>query len=424
MTVVTHPGLRVGVYAALLDETSGGVRQFVMGLADGLSKLADGGEEYLFFTRQGADDWLRPYISGPCRILAGRGAPWPSRLKRGFGLAFPTVRKAWHMLKANNPGQHIRLPRSDGTMEKAGVELIHFPTQEAFLTEVPSIYHPWDLQHLHLPQFFSPWVRRVRDFAYRTFCEQARMVSVATSWTKQDLVRHFGLPEEKIEVIPGAPLLHVYPTPTAQDLESVRTRFGLREAFAFYPAQTYPHKNHARLLEALAALRDHYGLTIPFVFSGILSEYFGQVKRHVRRLRLVDQVRFLGFVTPLELQCLYRLCRCMVFPSEFEGFAFPVTEAFLAGAPTACSTAACLPELAGDAAVLFDPEDLQQMAEAVRRVWTDDSLRRTLVERGYRNVARYSWQRTAKVFRAHYRRLAQRPLAEEDRALIGAPIPV
>lgn len=97
----------------------------------------------------------------------------------------------------------------------------------------------------------------------------------------------------------------------------------------------------------------------------------------------------------------------------------PLLEAFLAGAPAACSNVTCLPELAGDAALLFDPGSPSEIAEAIRRLWTDGVLRATLADRGRRNVSHFTWEHTARIFRAHYRRLANRQLSEQDHALLN-----
>jgi glycosyltransferase involved in cell wall biosynthesis len=232
----------------------------------------------------------------------------------------PLARDAWHRLRPFIGSRTIEVPRSDGTIEKANVDIMHFTWQGGFLTDVPSIYHPWDLQHLHLPQFFSPEEFRMREITYRAFCEQATMVVAASSWSKHDLVHHYELPEEKIRVVPAAPVLDAYAIPSGGDLERLLRKFSLPETFIFYPAQTWAHKNHIGLLEALAMLRDKRRVTVPLVCSGRTNEFFAQIEKRVRGFHLTDQVRFLGFVTPLELQGLYRLCRCMVFPSKFEGW--------------------------------------------------------------------------------------------------------
>ena len=162
-------------------------------------------------------------------------------------------------------------------------------------------------------------------------------------------------------------------------------------------------------------------MKIPFVSTGRQNAFYREILKEARRLGLAEQVHFLGFITPLELQCLYKLCRGVIVPTKFEAASAPLWEAFVSGAPAACSNVTSLPEQAGDAALIFDPEKPEEIAEATLRIWTDETLRRTLVERGHKNVARFSWERTARIFRAHYRRLAGGPLTEEDRELIDSP---
>lgn len=407
--------LRVCLDARLVGGMGGGVEQFVIGLASGLSKLTDADEEYLFLAYADGSEWIRPYLSGPCRILPGPKIAW----KRWLVSKLPDLLKAYHRFSPLWQAKHP--PRSDGTIEKAGIDIMHFTFQWAFLTPVPSIYHPWDLQHIHLPQFFRPTERRVREQAYRAFCDRARMVSVASDWHKRDLLQQYGIPADKVQVVPIGSILATYPTPKKDDLAAVRKKFSLPETFIFYPAQTWAHKNHIGLLDALAILRDRDGLTVPFVSSGFLNDYYPTIVKHIRALRLTDQIRFLGFVSPLELQCLYSLSRCMVFPSRFEGWGMPLLEAFDAGVPTACSNATSLPELAGDAAVMFDPDKPEEIAHAVRRLWMDEGLRKMLIERGKKRAALFSWNRTARLFRAHYRRIANRILTQEDRNLLETP---
>jgi glycosyltransferase involved in cell wall biosynthesis len=413
--------LRVCVDARMVSGQYGGVEQIIIGLASGFSMLTDGSEEYLFLTYADATEWIRPYVAGPCRILRGPAVPRTPRWRQLLDSNVPLARDTWHRLSPIIGSRTIKVPRSDGTIEKADVDIMVFTIQTGFLTEVPSIYHPYDLQHVHLPEFFTRRELLYREVLFRTFCEQAQMVNALSSWGKRDLIRHYELPEDKVQVVPWAPVLTAYPTPSDDDLALVKEKFSLPEAFVFYPAQTWAHKNHLGLLEALTILRERHDSKIPFVSSGRLNEFYPTIQRRVRKLRLTDQVQFLGFVTPLELHCLYRLCRSMVFPSKFEGWGLPITEAFLTGVPVACSNVTLLPDLAGDAALIFDPDRTDEIADAVFRVWTDEALRKLLIERGKKSLARFSWDRTARTLRAHLRRIASRPLTEEDRVLLTAP---
>ena len=133
------------------------------------------------------------------------------------------------------------------------------------------------------------------------------------------------------------------------------------------------------------------------------------------------QAIFPGFVTPLELRALYELARLLVFPSRFEGWGLPIGEAFSAGLPVASSNATSLPDLVGDAGLLFDPDDTAQISDSMLRLWTDSELRADLAERGRRRAELLDFGHTAKLLRADYRRIGQRGLSEEDRALLASP---
>jgi glycosyltransferase involved in cell wall biosynthesis len=254
----------------------------------------------------------------------------------------------------------------------------------------------------------------------RRFCDQATLVSCTSSWVKRDLMQQFGLSDNKVAIVELAGALSAYPNPSSDDLSATRKKYDLPEAFVFYPAQTWPHKNHLALLEAIALLRDRHGVTIPLVSSGNRTEHFAAIERRAADLGLASAIRFVGFVSPLELQCLYRLCRCVAIPTLFEAASGPMNEAFMAGAPAACSNVTSLPEQAGDSALIFDPHNPADIADCLWRLWTDDALRQSLIQRGKQNVSRFTWARTARHFRAWYRKIGGRELTPEDRAFLSA----
>lgn len=266
--------LHIAIDARLFSGRSGGIEQVAVGLIDALSNLTDGDEIYTVLAYPLSHDWIAPHVKGPCRMrLTTAVKPTPT----------------WRRLLNRNP-----LSRSDGTIEREGVDVMHFIMQRAFFTQVPSIYHPHDLQHVHLPQFFSRRERAKREAMLGTFCKQARVVSVTSSWVKQDVMRHFGLPDEKVAVVPLTGALSAYPTPSEGDLAAVRAKFSLPEAFAFYPAQTWPHKNHAALLDGIAMLRDRAELVVPLVCSGHQTEHFALIQERLAQLKLEGQVQFVG----------------------------------------------------------------------------------------------------------------------------------
>lgn len=401
---------------ARMGEGWGGVQQMVLGLAAGLSALP-GEEEYLFLTRRGGASWLAPHLGPRMRLVEGaRGGV--EGLRRALRKGANAVVELLDRSVPRVPG--LRLPaRSDGTAERRRADLVHFTAQSAFLTRLPSIYHPHDLQHLHLPELFSPEERAKRERNYRLFCARARVVAVASSWTRDDVVRRYGIAPEKVVVVPLAPSTAAYAEAAPAERRAIRARLALPQGFALYPAQTWPHKNHLRLLEALALLRSR-GLLVPLVCTGALTDHHAAVMERARELDLAGQVRFLGFVSPEELQVLYQECTLVVIPSLFEAGSFPLWEAMRAGVPAACSNVTSLPLQAGDAALVFDPRDPGAIAGAVERLWTDRGLREELGRRGRLRVAQFTWVETARRFRALYRRVGGRETAE-DRELLSAP---
>jgi len=410
--------LRICVDARIADGEHGGIQQFILGLAHGLSSLPEGGEEYVFLSLAGRDGWLAPHVGGRCRLVHVESLSRTARA-RSLVRRLPGLSRLWRAAR----GGAVPAPvaSSDGTVERLGADVMHFTYQRAFLTRVPFVYHPHDLQHVHCPGYFTPLVRSERERDYRLFCEAAAAVAVASSWVKEDVVRQYQLPPEKVVVIPFAPPNANYAAlPPDEEAAFVRAR-GLPERFVLYSAQTWPHKNHVGLLEALALLRAR-GLAVPAVFTGQQNEFFSTIRMRVAELGLEDQVRFLGFVTPSEMQTLYRRATAVVVPSLFEAGSFPLWEAMLAGVPAACSNVTSLPRQAGDGALLFDPRDPSAIAGAVERLWRDDALRAELARRGRENVARFSWPETARRFRALYRRVAGRAAAADEALLRAEPL--
>jgi glycosyltransferase involved in cell wall biosynthesis len=406
--------LRVCIDARLGGGRFGGVEQVLIGVASGLSALTDGDEEYLFFTHAEHEAWLVPYLGGPCRVLHPRQGYARRRaraIRKGLVERLPRI------------GPRYSVRHGDGTIERAGVDVVHFPSQDAFTTEVPSLYQPHDLQHLHLPEYFSRWQSERRETIYRTHCERAAAVVMMSSWGRRDLIDRYGLDPGKVWVVPGASVLSVYPAPAPGELETMRARLGLPDRFLLYPAQPWPHKNHERLLEALALIRDRTGELIPLVCPGASPGAFERVRDRAGELGISETLVLPGFVSPKDLRGLYELATALVFPSRFEGWGLPVCEAFSAGLPVAASSATGLPDLIGDAGLTFDPESAEQIADSVQRLWSDDDLRRTLAKRGSERAAELSWDHTARLLRAHYRRIGGQELAEEDRILLAAPPP-
>jgi glycosyltransferase involved in cell wall biosynthesis len=243
-------------------------------------------------------------------------------------------------------------------------------------------------------------------------------VVVGSQWIKDDVIRQYRISPEKIQVIPEAPPTQWPPAPGSELLATVQHKYQLKQPFALYPAVTWPHKNHLRLLEALAHLRDVYGLTLSLVCTGARQDFWPRIEKHIGELNLGSQVKFLGFLPEEELRAVYRLSQFLVMPSLFEAISLPVFDAWAEGIPVICSNATALPEQVQDAAELFDPHSVEAIADAMAKVATNAELQQKLRERGAQRVKDFQWERTARAYRAVYRRAAHFPLTEEDHQLL------
>ena len=261
-----------------------------------------------------------------------------------------------------------------------GAAAVHYPlTIRLPAVAAPTAITLHDVQHLDLPQLFSWSERAFRAVAYHRSARTARIVIVPSAFVRGRAVARLGLDPGKLRVIHHG-IDHDRFTPAPLD----------RQPFVLYPARPWPHKNHRRLFDAFARLRGGRP-ELRLVLTG--GGDFGAVP---------DGVEVRGAVPGDELVRLYRTAAALVFPSLYEGFGQPPLEAMACGCPVACSRAASLPEVCGEAARLFDPEDPADIAAAVTAVLDDPE---PLVEAGLARAASFTWERAVGQYEDVYREL-------------------
>jgi len=261
-----------------------------------------------------------------------------------------------------------------------GASVVHYPvTVPLPPLRVPTVVSLLDLQHRELPQLFSRAERAYRAVAYDLAAKRADRVVTLSEFVRRRAIELLGLDPERVIAIHLA-VDHARFHPGNEE----------REQFLLYPAQPWPHKNHARLFEAFSLLRAERP-ELRLVLTG--AGEFGAVP---------DGVEVLGRVAFDELPALYRRASALVFPSLSEGFGIPLVEAMASGCPVACASAGSLPEIGGDAARSFDPYDVEAVADGVRAVLDDPEPWR---ERGLARAAQFSWDANARAHEAVYRSL-------------------
>jgi glycosyltransferase involved in cell wall biosynthesis len=379
-----------------------GIGTALLALAKALSRSEDTGQEYTFVISGEIQDWLSPHVFGPCRIKALPVSKM-AELKKSLRNVAP-LRALWNKTRS----RQLRVPASDGYVESEGFDVVHFPTQAAYLTSVPSIYQPWDLQHLHYPEFFSKIDLTLREKLYPAFCDQAECVCVQTEWTRQDVIAQYGLAPEKVTVIPWGSVFDAYARPSAEQKAAASRKFALPAQFFTYPAVTWPHKNHEDILRAVHLLKTRHRRRVEVFFTGASTNFRQKLDELANELGVAEQLHYLGFVTAEELQSIFSAATAMVFASKFEGFGLPILEAFHARLPVLSSNATVLPEVAQNGALYFSPGCPGELAELMLKMLDNADLRESLAERGSAVLKGFSMDDTARSFQRLYARVSRR----------------
>lgn len=251
-----------------------------------------------------------------------------------------------------------------------------------------------DLQHESYPEFFDRVELDRRRSNIRHAIDHSDLIVTISHHSREDILRIYRCdPEQVVVISPGVDLDKEIPPSTA---ENIRSSLALPESYIIYPANAWPHKNHAALFRALQILKARRH-AFPLVLTGHPVGRKNPFTKAVIDYGIEDQVRYLGYLPSLEYRVVLQSARLMVYPSLFEGFGIPVLEAFSLGVPVACSNFTSLPEVAGEAALLFDPNDLEAIANAVERLWADDDLRQHCITQGAARAALYSYDISARL---------------------------
>jgi glycosyltransferase involved in cell wall biosynthesis len=258
-----------------------------------------------------------------------------------------------------------------------------FPRQEVWsaLFPQPVLASVHDLMHRYEPRFpeSSRFGRaHYRDTYLGALCRQAMGILVDSEVGKRHVQQSYGTEPERIFVLPYIPPAYLRETQEDCDFDK---RYRLPEKFVFYPAQFWEHKNHLRLIRAIAKLRRETP-NICLVMVGGGKNGSTAARKEVEKLGLGGHVRFAGHVPERDMAGFYRRARALVLPTLFGPTNIPPLEAFALGCPVAVSGIYGEPEQVGDAALLFDPYDVESIADSIRRLWADDDLCGQLRSRG------------------------------------------
>lgn len=259
-----------------------------------------------------------------------------------------------------------------------------------------------DLSFVRRPETAFPALKAYLDQVVPRSIQRADHILADSQATKTDLIDVYAVQPDKVTVLLSGVDSRFQPVPDSE-IERVRIKYGIAHApYLFNVGTVQPRKNYERLMQALATLPAPYA-DVQLVIAGGKGWLQDPIYQAVDRLKLSERVQFIGFADDKDLPALYSGARAVPFVSLYEGFGLPVLEAMACGVPVVTSNVSSMPEAAGEAALLVDPESVDQIRDTMIRVLGDESLRADLIQRGLERAQSFTWRRAAEQLRAIYR---------------------
>ena len=369
---------RVGINAHLLSGEAGyrqaGIHQYISQTLRHLS-WEEEGPDYILYTQYGVElERSNPGLT----VVSSR---WPTDRR--------LIRIAWEQLAWPVSAARRKL------------DLLH---SMAFVTPwkapCPTVVTVYDLSFVRYPDRFPRMQRLYLTTQTARSCRQARRVITISESSRQDVHRLYGVSLERIDVVnPGVDESY-QPLPESE-VEAFRQREGLPSRFVLHVGTLQPRKNIPLLLEAFAKLADP---ELQLVLVGGKGWLYDEIFHRVETLGIRDRVRFTGYVSEKDLPLWYNAAELFVFPSLYEGFGMPVVEAMACGTPVIAARTSSIPEAAGEAAALFDPQNEDELADRMASVLNNPGLLDKMRGLGLRQSQQFSWKRAGRKTAAVYQR--------------------
>lgn len=284
------------------------------------------------------------------------------------------------------------LPFHQKFLESYGVELFFCPltAPNFFKKGIPLISIIYDLQHFDYPFLFSPEEFSARNYFYEELRCKANAIICISDYTRKKVIEYLnGIPDRCHTVHVN---IHDRLSPADPNIAERHLRgLGIHQyPYLFYPANFWPHKNHRMLLTAYSLfLSRNRDLNLDLVFTGTLREMESRLKLDVKKMGLEKKVHFVGFISQDQLCSVWKGCEFLIFPSLYEGFGIPVLEAMALGKQVLCSNTTSLPEVAGNAALYFDPRKPEDIARCLDKIVRDQNLKNDLRSRGLKRASKF-----------------------------------
>lgn len=366
---------------------NGGVKLLALELIKGFQEISPQ-NSFLLLTASWNDKDLSFLDSANTQRLCilKKHKPLITDASTGLGSIEKRLRNIWRLLINRS---HFNLGRN-GILSQKGVDVLFCPFTAPTYAEsgIPVVSLVCDLQHKDYPQFFNANDIYARDAFIGEVIKKADAIICISETTRRSVIHHLKADPDKTHMVHNCihvRLKNIDPLLISEHLNYFN--IGNRP-YMFYPANFWPHKNHRMLITA-------YGMyvarnpesNIDLVFTGALEEAQQKLRDNVRRMGLEERIHFLGYLPDDQLTSVWQGCSFLVFPSLYEGFGIPVLEAMQFGKPVLCSNVTSLPEVAGTAALYFDPRKPEEIVQCMEKLIGIQDLCAVLVKRGYERLS-------------------------------------
>jgi len=374
--------MKVGYYIANIRASDGGIYQYSVYVLKMLLKC-DEIEQIVIFHSNGEEDEYRHLFSHPkiVKVLHKKNSWLKEHLRKisefylnRYYLTRKSSKTPLLIYKLLNPDRRF--------LNRFKIDVLHVPKQHspAYQLLYPVIVSMHDVQQFHFPEFFTPLERIYKSISYYTTLCETEHVIVSYNHIKADLIKYFPIAPGKITVCPVPMDEDWAEDAIVTSIEELKTRYSIPDQIILTPAATWEHKNHIKVLEALAILMKE-GIDIYWVSTGYKTKFYKTIEERIQFLGLSDQVLFTGLVPDSDLKGLYKMARLVVIPTLYEAGSGPLVEAMRYDSPVICSNVTSLPKTIGNDEFMFAPLDHIRIAGLIKQALSDTGF----IERNKQN---------------------------------------
>lgn len=363
--------MHIGIDAHAIGAQQGGNETYIRGLIRALAELDDRNRYTIYLAEAGAAaEWRDGFAS--------RHANFEIRL---LPKPMPLVRVPLFLAYE---------------LRRRPVDVLHVQYTAPPFCPAPVVATIHDLAFEHMPETFTRRGSFQLKLTVRRTAQRAARIATVSEYSRQDLLRTYKLPPEKVVVTYNGVESHFTSESLPGEAADIRRRFGVSREYLLAVGSLQPRKNLVRLVRAYAKLRSENPNFAPqLVIVGRKLWLADEIFAEVRRQTWAGDVILTGYASDEDLPKLYRQATALVYPSLFEGFGLPPVEAMACGTPVVTSNVSSLPEVTGEAALLVDPLDQGSIESALLEITGDQALRARLREQGIRQAKRFTWRAAA-----------------------------